>query len=133
LCLFVWGFMSYLPCLFVWGFMSYLPCLCLFVWGFMSYLPCLFAIMFQDTEVSEDNFERGPPRDHPNQVLFNMVQWFWWRRFNVVSVQWMRDGWQMTDSKWWQKFTWPLSFESDKLIKSCFPSKVQWIWWTNDR
>jgi hypothetical protein len=89
--------------------------------------------MFQDTEVSEDNFERGPPRDHPNQVWFNMVQWFWWRRFNVVSVQWMRDGWQMTDSKWWQKFTWPLSFESDKLIKSCFPSKVQWIWWTNDR
>jgi hypothetical protein len=27
------------------------------------------------------NFERDPPRDHPCQVCFNLVQWFQRRRF----------------------------------------------------
>jgi hypothetical protein len=27
------------------------------------------------------NFERDPPRDHPCQVWFNLVQWFLRRRF----------------------------------------------------
>jgi hypothetical protein len=27
------------------------------------------------------NFERDPPRDHPCQVWFNLVQWFQRRRF----------------------------------------------------
>jgi hypothetical protein len=27
------------------------------------------------------NFERDPPRDHPCQVRFNLVQWFQRKRF----------------------------------------------------
>jgi hypothetical protein len=27
------------------------------------------------------NFEREPPKDHPSQISFNLVQWFQRRRF----------------------------------------------------
>jgi hypothetical protein len=32
------------------------------------------------------NFEREPPRDHPCQVWFNLVQWFQRRRFKCDYV-----------------------------------------------
>jgi hypothetical protein len=33
------------------------------------------------------NFERDPPRYHPCQVWFNLVQWFQRRRFKVIFYQ----------------------------------------------
>jgi hypothetical protein len=33
------------------------------------------------------NCERGPPKDHPCQVLFNLVQGFQRRRFKCESLQ----------------------------------------------
>ena len=50
------------------------------------------------------NFERDPPKDHPCQVWFNLVQGFQRRRFKCESL------WRTTtDAKWWQKLTWPLA------------------------
>jgi hypothetical protein len=49
------------------------------------------------------NFERDPPRDHPCQVRFNLVQRFQRRRFKCESIR------RTTDAKWWQKVTWPLT------------------------
>jgi hypothetical protein len=31
--------------------------------------------------------ERGPPKDHPSQIYFNLVQRFQRRRFNVIFYQ----------------------------------------------
>ena len=33
------------------------------------------------------NFERGPPRDHPCQVWFNLVERFQRRSLNVIFYQ----------------------------------------------
>ena len=33
------------------------------------------------------NFERNPPRDHPCQVRFNLIQWFQRRRFKCESLR----------------------------------------------
>jgi hypothetical protein len=47
------------------------------------------------------NFERDPPKDHPCQVWFNLVQGFQRRRFKCESLR------RTTDAKWWQKLTLP--------------------------
>ena len=39
------------------------------------------------------NFEKGPPMDHPCQVWFNLVPWLQRRRFKCESL--MDDGRQM--------------------------------------
>jgi hypothetical protein len=53
------------------------------------------------------NFERDPPKDHPCQVWFNLVQGFQRRRFKCESLR------RTTmDAKWWQKLTMdPSKFE----------------------
>jgi hypothetical protein len=38
------------------------------------------------------NFERNPPKDHPCQVWFNLVQGFQRRRFKCESLQRTTDG-----------------------------------------
>ena len=38
------------------------------------------------------NFERDPPRDHPCQVRFNLVQRFQKRRFKYESLRRTTDG-----------------------------------------
>ena len=48
-----------------------------------------------------DNFERDPPRDHPCQVWFNLVQGFQRRRIKCDSLRRTTDG--------CQKLTWPLA------------------------
>jgi hypothetical protein len=42
------------------------------------------------------NFE--PPKDHPSQVRFNIVQWFQKKRFKCESLRW-RDRWTPSDEK----------------------------------
>jgi hypothetical protein len=32
------------------------------------------------------NFERDPPKDHPNQILFNLIQQFQERRFKCDPI-----------------------------------------------
>jgi hypothetical protein len=49
------------------------------------------------------NFERDPPKDHPCQVWFNLVQGFQRRTFKCESLR------RTTDAKWWQKLTRPLT------------------------
>jgi hypothetical protein len=49
------------------------------------------------------NFEMDPPKEHPCQVWFNLVQSFQRRRFKCESLR------RTTDAKWWQKLTWPLA------------------------
>jgi hypothetical protein len=49
------------------------------------------------------NFERDPPKDHPCQVWFNLVQGFQRRRFKCESLR------RTTDTKWRQKLTLPLA------------------------
>ena len=48
----------------------------------------------------EHNFEREPPKDHPCQVWFNLVQGFQ-RRFKCESLQHTTDGrrWTLSDGK----------------------------------
>jgi hypothetical protein len=35
----------------------------------------------------EHNIERGPPKDHPSQICFNLVQQFQRKRLNVIFYQ----------------------------------------------
>ena len=61
------------------------------------------------------NFERDPPRDHPCQVRFNLVQWFQRRRFKCESLR------RTTDAKWWQKAHlafWPGELKMQQFIHS---------------
>jgi hypothetical protein len=51
-----------------------------------------------------------PPKDHPCQVWFNLVQGFQRRRFKCESLRRTT-----TDAKWWQKLTWPLAGWAKKL------------------
>jgi hypothetical protein len=44
------------------------------------------------------NFERDPPRDHPCQVGFNLVQQFQRRRFKCESLRRSTDGIRRTPS-----------------------------------
>jgi len=65
------------------------------------------------------NFERDPPKNHPCQVWFNLVQRFQRRRLKCESLRRTTDGQtddgrtdgrrRTTDAKWWQKLTWPLA------------------------
>jgi hypothetical protein len=43
------------------------------------------------------NFERDPPKDHPCQVWFNLVQGFQRRRFKCESLRRTTDGRMMMD------------------------------------
>ena len=46
------------------------------------------------------NFERNPPKDHPCQVWFNLVQKFQRRRFKCKSLRHTTDGrWTPSDGK----------------------------------
>ena len=45
------------------------------------------------------NFERDPPKDHPCQVWFNLVQGFQRRRFKCESLQRTTDGRTPSDGK----------------------------------
>jgi hypothetical protein len=51
------------------------------------------------------NIERDPPKDHPCQVWFNLVQRFQRRIFKCESLRRTT-----TDAKGWQKLTWPCCF-----------------------
>jgi hypothetical protein len=42
--------------------------------------------------VGHNNFERDPPKDHPCQVWFNLVQGFKRRRFKCESLRTLSDG-----------------------------------------
>jgi hypothetical protein len=44
------------------------------------------------------NFERGPPKDHPCQVWFNLVQVFQRGRFKCESLRRTMDGRRRTPS-----------------------------------
>jgi hypothetical protein len=33
------------------------------------------------------NIEKGPPKDHPSQICFNLVQRFQWEDLNVIFHQ----------------------------------------------
>ena len=45
------------------------------------------------------NFERDPPKDHPCQVWFNLVQGFQRRRFKCESLRRAMDGRTTSDGK----------------------------------
>jgi hypothetical protein len=49
----------------------------------LTYIPGFSVKFFFQPiyTVSDNNFERDPPRDHPCQVWFNLVQQFLRRRF----------------------------------------------------
>jgi hypothetical protein len=71
------------------------------------------------------NCERDPPKDHPCQVWFNLVQGFQRRRFKCDSLR------RTTDAKWWQKLTWPLARwakNTEHMLQS-FYSKIFWRVW----
>jgi hypothetical protein len=48
--------------------------------------------------VGHNNFERNPPRDHPYQVWFNLVQGFQRRRFKCEILRLTTDGRRRTPS-----------------------------------
>ena len=69
------------------------------------------------------NFERDPPKNHPCQAWFNLVQWFQRRRFKCESLQHMTHWWT-AEAKWCQKLTWPREliitwcvYESQSIIR----------------
>ena len=52
------------------------------------------------------NIEKGPPKDHPCQAWFNLVQGFQRRRFKCESLRQTDDRRQVMAK---QKLTWPLA------------------------
>jgi len=46
-------------------------------------------------------FQRGPPKDHPSLIWFNLVQWFQRRRFKCESLQSTSD--RQMEAKWWPR------------------------------
>jgi hypothetical protein len=70
--------------------------------------------------LSRHNFERNPPRDHPCQVWFTLVQGFQRRRFKCESLR------RTTVAKWWQKLTWPLARWAKKRGKWFWQKCAEW-------
>ena len=69
------------------------------VWGFLK------RSGVEEKKTSKyAKFERDPPKDHPFQVWFNLVQGFQMRRFKCENLRRMT-----TDAKRWQKLTWPMA------------------------
>ena len=75
------------------------------------------------------NFERDPPRDHPCQVWFNLVQGFQRRRFKCESLRHTTDGRRTpTDGKS-SHGLWPGELKTQN--SHCFLSKIT-FWCDHD-